>query len=399
VTPQDATLAFCRRYGFNLNYLHGPDRYTVAGAADDFDGRVNSIAILRNGRFGNIVLQLLHASMLARQLRIEQIYGFTFQGGPNAGTIETPGLRFCFADGRTDAAPKPTLVGEFFNSYAFQSALSGLHADFVADTISTCLLPLFADRLASAEGDAQEAVLHFRSGDIFDAPPTSIWYVQPPAAFYVSAFRNLRERGYVRRARLVFEDRRNPAVDAVEAALRAEGVPVALTDGTFDADLSALVGARHIVSSFSTFTEAAALLSPRLVTYSAFRSLESHAHLHEHRPVPLFEAQLRLRSVRMFLFRDTDDSFIAPLDWRNTQEQRHAIVTFNAELLTLTEMASPVMTGERALLANTTDEALNLRNALVAEQARTLQRWNFPSRLVRWWRSRGQRHKASRSFS
>jgi hypothetical protein len=367
----DATQAFCDFYGFNPDYLAGPDRYTVTGVdsafskgtSNSFTGRVRALRVRRNGRFGNIVLQLLHATLLARHLRIDEIQAFPFPGGPTDATVERQGLRYSFA--ADHSADTPALEGEFFNSYAFQSALSALQADFITTTLDEFVRTLFAQRLDAAPSGDDTAVLHFRSGDIFNEPPDSNWYVQPPAAFYLCALANLRDAYGVKRAMLVFEDRRNPAVDAVETALRHAGVPVLLTDGTFDADLNVLLGATHIIASFSTFPEAAALLSHRLRSFSAFRSVESHAHLHAHRPRPLLNEVLRARGASAWVASVEPGHFIAPLQWHNTPAQRRLIVDFPIADLHLAEVRAPALSGDRNLLANTMDEALRLRSALV----------------------------------
>ena len=144
-------------------------------------------------------------------------------GGPEDVSVDAHGIRFRFAGDLPE--DMPALEGEFFNSYAFQSSLSALPAGFVVETLDSFIRPLFAHRLDAAPSSDDTAILHFRSGDIFNQPPDSTWYVQPPAAFYLRAFDNLRDTYGVNRAMLVFEDRRNPAVDAVEAMLRNAGVP------------------------------------------------------------------------------------------------------------------------------------------------------------------------------
>jgi hypothetical protein len=116
--------------------------------------------------------------------------------------------------------------------------------------------------------------------------------------------------------------------------------------------------------------------------------LESHAHLHGHRPLPLLPALLRRRGVHSFVVKDLDGGFIAPLSWRNTAEQRRLIVEYPAGQLSITDAAPAELTGDRALLANLTDEALTLRRALVAAQAGSSSRWNIIARTRRWWRRR-----------
>jgi hypothetical protein len=186
--------------------------------------------------------------------------------------------------------------GGFFNSFAFKSCLQAVQPHFLEETIQFYIRPLFAHHLSQAPTlDGSLMVLNFRSGDIFDDPPASARYIQPPASFYLTAFEFARTHLGVENAALVYEDRRNPAVGAVEKYLRNDGLtPIDLSKNPVD-DLRSLLGAAHIAAPFSTFTEAAAFLSPNIRSYFAFRSIEAYANLHQARIEPMLATALRYR--------------------------------------------------------------------------------------------------------
>jgi len=111
---------FAEYYGFRHDLLAGADPYAIVHAQPGFSGRVEAIRITENGRFGNIVYQLLHAIILARQLGCRTILAFPFAGGPDQPAIAVEELRIVFRpDLVAQAPPVPTLVGHFFNSFAF----------------------------------------------------------------------------------------------------------------------------------------------------------------------------------------------------------------------------------------------------------------------------------------
>ena len=72
------------------------------------------------------------------------------------------------------------------------------------------------------------------------------------------------ERERPARVWLVFEDRANPCVGAVEEALRARGVRVETQSSDLRADLRLLLSAKRLVGGIGSFCVAVAALSTRL---------------------------------------------------------------------------------------------------------------------------------------
>jgi hypothetical protein len=369
----EATGRFLAYYGFDGNGFVD-DPYEVQGARPDFTGRIRRIRLLRDDRirFGNIARSLLHATMLARAIGADQIECYQFELGPTESIIQTQEMSYSF--GPFPGPAEPALAGSFFNTLAFDGCLQGAQPPFIAETIDNYLRPAFRHHIAAAEPGAADAiVLNFRSGSIFRQPPASSWYVQPPASFYAEAFETARRHLGVTRAVLVYEDRRNPAVAAAEAYLRDRGVPVEHASGGPERDLRSLLGAAHIAAPFSTFTEAAALLSSNLRSYFAFRVVEAHAHQHPRRIEPLLGSVLREHGVRAFVISDTGD-YIAREDWRNTQEQQRLIAEYPADRLTVSELQPPALVGDRLWLDDANNEVLRLRSALRAARDEEVRR-------------------------
>jgi hypothetical protein len=359
----EATFRFMQRHGFSPDRMTGSDDcYRIENATDDFTGAARRIRITGEGyRLGNIFVSILHATILARAIGCDQIEVFPFDLGPSEATVQVGGITYSF--GPFDGPPVATLVGGFFNSFAFESCLQAVQPHFIEQTIQFYIRPLFAQHLNQTPSlDRSLMVLNFRSGDIFDDPPASARYVQPPASFYLSAFEFARMHLGVNKAALVYEDRRNPAVGAVEKYLHADGLaPIDLSGGPAD-DLRSLLGAAHIAAPFSTFTEAAAFLSPNIRSYFAFRSIEAHAELHEARIEPLLATALRSRGARPFVICDRGSAYIAPMEWRKSDEQLRLIVDYPKAHLDVSELSEP----ENGALAAVNDEAVRLRSLLRA---------------------------------
>lgn len=177
---------FAERHGFDVTLLTGDDPYWIGGARPGFDGRIEAVRLTEHGRFGNVFYQTLHAVLLARQLGAGTIEVFPFTGGPAEGRHVIDGLTFevgCAAD-----CAVPTLVGHFFNSFAFQSALTGYPANLLTDAVDRVMRPLFGHLAAGGPAvGADTVVLNLRGGDVFAAVVAPPWYVQPPASYHVRA--------------------------------------------------------------------------------------------------------------------------------------------------------------------------------------------------------------------
>jgi hypothetical protein len=373
-SPDTNLTRFAGYFGFRHDLLAGADPYAIEHADGDFSGRIQAIRITENGRFGNIFYQILHAVMLARQMGAGTIVVFPFPGCPEAAEIQVEELRFVF---RPEACPidppVPTLVGHFFNSFAFESALRAQPPAFVWDTIQRYMKPLFRDALRGISPvGSSTLVMSFRAGDIFSGYTISPWYVQPPTAYFMRAVAFARAELGVHDVRLVFEDRGNPTIAAVEARLAAQGIPYAVQSASFLEDLRCLTGASHLVAPYSTFCEVAAMLSDRVETYFGFRNFESHQHIHARRE-PLFLGVLRQKGVRAVLIDDAAGGYIPPRTWDRSARQLSLMCDYPGENLRILEGEEADRTEAAQTLADLRDqkldshyEALHLRRRLIA---------------------------------
>jgi len=386
---QEALGRFAGWYGLDLAGLQGGDRYRIAGAGETFDGRIACIQLTENGRFGNILYQIIHAVLLGDQVGVRRLRLFPFVGGPQPGLVQAANIQLLTAAPDDQPLTEPTLVGHFFNSYPFGTMLRGLHPGPAWSVLQPVLAGLFGHIQTPAMAATRPGLLvaHFRAGDIF-APHAVLedrlgkrwwsgavnpWYVQAPASFYLAAIRAALESGTVSEIRLVFEDRGNPAVDAVAEALSRDGVACTLQSQDLQTDLIALAAAEHLIASASTMIEAAALLAPQLRSYTSFRAFESHGHIHG-RVQPLFAGLLRARGVQLSLYRDAGD-YIPALRWDASPEQLALLRSYPAEKLQRLDGEDALAAEAGALidpvprLHQAEEEAARLRQTLLTQRA------------------------------
>jgi hypothetical protein len=137
-------------------------------------------------------------------------------------------------------------------------------------------------------------------------------------------------------------------------------------------DFARLAGARHLVAPYSTFAEAAAMLSTELESYFGFRNFESHRQFHL-RQGPLLLGVLRRKTVRAILIDDAAGLYTKPRSWARSQAQLDLLSGYPVENLCVLEgedaeareMAEPADALRRQLL-ECRREAQRLRALLIA---------------------------------
>jgi hypothetical protein len=310
----------------------GDEIYFLEGA--ETCDRLRAIRVVPWGRFGNAVLQLLNGVMLARKLGLAEVQIVPFTFGPAAAETQIGDIRF-IDPGRVPPA-SPVLVGYFFGARYFPVQLRDVTAGFANDTLDRYIKPLLRDIVGARHSLSPDvAVLHFRAGDIFSAKPHPS-YVQPPVSYYLAAVDYLVKNRGVKSVRLVAEGSSNPAVKAVQQALRQRGIPFAYQSSRFAEDFGTLCGAAHLVASFSTFCEAAAMLGDGMSTYIAFRDIESHSHSHA-RPDSLLAAMLREKGVRCVLIKDMAGRYTKKGAWANNPAQRAMLLHYGGSNLAVVD--------------------------------------------------------------
>lgn len=324
-TEAEAILA--ARFGWDLAIFRGEQSvnrnldsgaYRLLAPAEILAGespRFQKLQVLAINRFGNFVRQLRNVFFAA------QTY--------DAKRVEFPKAHPCFsgdvADGVSIAwrlgkdTPVPGLAGQFFYPYAL--ALTPSPAE-QADVLRRYVRPLLSAQLREPDRRVEEGdiALHFRGGDIFTSD-TRKWvhprYGQPPLSYYLQAV----ERTGADRVWLVHEDRTNPLVDAVEAALSSRGLTAIPQSSELQEDLRLLLSVEHIVASVGTFVPAIAALSHRLRRMTSFAA-----------PIPA----LSLLGVATTEVVDAPGEYrraIMSGNWRDHPTQRALMLSYPAEAL------------------------------------------------------------------
>jgi hypothetical protein len=313
------------RHGWNLEVFQGREEvfpgsrtgglYRVLNPAWYFlrpSAAINTLQIAEWLRFGNSVSQLINAFALAERYGIGHIRlpsRHLFYQGTGIGNVT---LHW---DGERRAFDFP-LSGYFLHMRALMPPLD---PGTQRSIIDRCVRPLLAPDLLPSDPriGADDLVMHFRGGDVFDPEDIKPGYWQPPLAYYLAAFEHDRPR----RVWLVLQDRRNPTVAGVEETLRSRGVEVILQSGTLQDDLRVLLSARRLVSSVGTFVPTVGLLSPNLETFYQFTR---HPH-----PV------LALKGVRVVCAYDAKGEFMETVAarWGARSEQLAVMMSYPVDCI------------------------------------------------------------------
>jgi hypothetical protein len=333
--PKKPIEIFADYYTLLSHYLVGHVNYEIENAGDRFNGHIDALRIVEGTvRFGNIFYQILFATLIARQLDCKTIGLRRFELRPIDLPLKAGDVTFVAGE---DMPHVPTLAGPFFNTYSFGSLLNAVPVSFVVETIDTCLKPLFARLLEGVDKlDDDILVLHFRSGDVFRKEIKDQNYVQPPASFYTKSIEWAQKHLDIKRVRLVYEDRGNPAVAITESFLSSRSIPFESASQSVQEDFQTLLGARHLVAGVGTFCETAALLSAHLRTLISFRNVELFAD-HHWKAEPFLLSILRARGQQSILVKDVGEGFISPTSWLNTPAQVELIAQFPSEQLQITD--------------------------------------------------------------
>jgi hypothetical protein len=237
----------------------GSGAFRVRSAATHFFRRSTSIAFVRLAnwlRFGNAFRQLTNLFFAAESYGVRTVEFRSRHPLFQASRLGPFTLRW----------QRPTLhlggvglEGDFFylDALGLKPTIDDeakIAKAYLRDLLSPSL------RTPTPRVGENDLVLHFRAGDVFGPGFIHPLYGQPPLAYYLAAV----ERERPARAWLVYESRANPCVNAVEARLRAAGVPVEIQSGTLEQDLSVLLSARRLVAGRGSFCDAVAALSERL---------------------------------------------------------------------------------------------------------------------------------------
>jgi hypothetical protein len=212
------------------------------------------IDLYENGAFGNFIIQCLLAIGICRALKLKYIK-LSIMDRSEVLDFNHPreigGITFI-----PSADPLPN-DGYFLSGMFFDVKIQKLSRDLEQKEsryiITNYIRPLF-NRLPAKflEKPRDELLIHIRSGDIF-----SSWvaphYPQPPLAFYKLVIQRLLAGNQISSIKMVFENRLNPVIPALEAYISEIDVPLTTQSGTLADDVAALANGRYLVFGLGTF--------------------------------------------------------------------------------------------------------------------------------------------------
>ena len=280
---------------------------------------IKALRLTRWQQFGNSVIQLRNVLHVAEKLNV-RIIEFA-QPHPFFMPKRVGSLRF------VDHGPAlgPTIESSFFFVDAFH-----LKPDAIATSrlFTHYIRPLLVPQVSDVDPrvSRQDLVLHFRAGDVFRPSKPHPDYGQPPLSFYLAAV----ERECPSRVWLVFENRDNPCVSAVESALRDRGIEVMPQSGTLADDIKVLLSGRRVVASRGSFVYMISHLSERLQKLYLFEPT-----------YPFMEREVLPRlGVQVVNVTDARGVYKAKVlaRWCGSSEQRELLLSYSAENLAFREL-------------------------------------------------------------
>ncbi|WP_430259400.1 discoidin domain-containing protein [Neorhizobium sp. IRS_2294] len=293
-----------------------PESYNIVARHSDVSPDIIGLKINQHGAFGNCVIQYANAIEIAQKAGLQYIQ--VAEGGLVSlnEPIAMDGITFLPAD-----APLPEsgafLRGYFFHTQPDQSRTDENYHRIIRDIVKR-LFP----SIKSSSKPLDELCIHIRSGDIF-----SSWvhadYVQPPLAFYKLVIERLLNEGSISRVKLVFEDRQNPVIDALERYLIENQILHCCQSGAVVADINSIVNSRYMAYGYGTFGPAVCHFSDAIDTVFNF--------------VPeggqFFPALPNVRTIVNVI--DGSHEYIKVGDWTNSDLQRHTMLNYPTDKLCL----------------------------------------------------------------
>ncbi|MES2713560.1 MAG: hypothetical protein V4653_18425 [Pseudomonadota bacterium] len=290
---------------------------------------VDALDVLPLGRLGNHVIALANAIAVAQRYGIGAIHIHRLALGAEFGTPAALSAGGVTLHDRLPMAQEyaTLLHARFFFLWSFRGSggppfrralIDGADYPAILQGPVRLLLP----RLRSDAVAPSALVMHIRSGDIFGPAPRAD-YGQPPLAHYLASLDHARALEPVPEVVVVYEDRANPVVDALETALRERGQAYRMASWSLLDDASVLFSARRLVAGFGTFVPSVASLSGEVSDLYFFRGVESAGFF-------------RSEATRLWRVEDVAAGFTPANAWCNSPAQRQAMVNYPVGALGIT---------------------------------------------------------------
>ncbi|WP_170450169.1 hypothetical protein [Ruegeria arenilitoris] len=265
-----------RKLNSNWNSTYNSNRLKTDYSIDEHRGTdgqsIVGLSVEEYGRMGNSFLQSSNALFLARSLRLPFIQLPKTELIKIDSPTEVSGLTFLPHDYDTSSLGL-FLKGTFYTGPRMERL--GIRMPLRRQVLQKYLVP--AAHILIPEPEPRGCLtIHIRSGDAFDARPHPD-FSQPPLAFYKKMIEQARKELGINRVRLVFEDRRNPCVGALETYIENSELTLLLQSGSLKEDLDVLLAARHLTFGYGSFGVGICLLSIAAETVYVFGA-SGHAY-------------------------------------------------------------------------------------------------------------------------
>lgn len=286
-------------------------RFNTGGQA--WDGRAPALRVLRLGRFGNNLRQLLQAVHVACCIGSPRLY----MDQVNLGHATSP---WAFGDLRLIPFPPlasdTVVTGSFFYRNAFKRLFGKFDGKNALRVLSDVIQPMLRHRWGSITAGSDRVLhIHIRSGDTFAGRSVHPAYVPPPLSYYLSAIRIFQAKCHAPKVVLVAEDLCNPCVAHLVHALRTQHLPVSVFSEDFEHTVVELLSARHLVMSVGLFASMIALASANIRSICAFNEIVDRG---------TFVA----KGTDMTVIHDCAGSYMRPGTWANTPAQLKQLLAY-----------------------------------------------------------------------
>lgn len=308
-----------------VKFLDRSNSYNIVGHENS---KIRGVEILANARFGNVLLKCMNAIIVAEKSGLDYV-------------------KICHHE--LLSLTEPLQIGNI-TLFPFEknlpldcSIITGAFFDYAETPFFPLLAPmdhpnendysrvgreiirpyLLKNININTNIDTKQLTIHLRSGDIFTGSPDSSGYRQPPLSFYTLIINKMLDEDKIDKVLLVFEDRGNPCIEALEYFLSQKGIAYRNQCGNLSEDLSALIDAAHLVFGFGTFGYAVCRLSSKIQTLFFFYPELCGRYA----DIPVIEDVYCISDSRDEYFRAFEK------DWHNLPEQRKAMIEYPEENL------------------------------------------------------------------
>ncbi|WP_331327369.1 hypothetical protein [Methylobacterium fujisawaense] len=272
----------------------------------------------RYGRFGNNIHQLLNSLVIARALSLKIIDCKFYIDEERTKSIFIDDMVINF--GINGPPRAPYISATMFYVQGFEKFIADFSYDTVKRDAEKLYRALFAPKITEKyDANRNVVVFHFRSGDIFSTDINPL-YTQPPLSYYVKALDHICETITGADLRVVYENKLNPCIDKFCNVLDERGLKYKTQSSSFKADAGLLASADCVVSSYSSFCDALALMNDNLKRWYAFRAAAAFECV-DLSISSKFSSILQSIGAEIYLVDDEEGLYIPMGGWKNTPEQ------------------------------------------------------------------------------